>query len=291
MYKLLLCTRYLTTRYIAWASVVSVMLGVATLIVVNSVMMGFHDKMRERLHGALADVVLESTTPNGLTDPKGVMQKIRQVAGDRIVAMAPSVQVFGMLHYQVQGRGVHQARPVVIVGVDPRERDAVGSFSEHLQNPLNRKEPSFQLHDDARARREKNADPRFADAPTPAGAVIGYQIGTLRDPATDADQVVVAPGQEIVLTTATAGQPKPVDSRFVVTDYFRCDMSEYDGQYVFVPIERLQRIRQMGDAVTAVLIKLRSYDDAPQVVAALRQAFPAVYFSVETWEDKQGALL
>ena len=40
MYKYMLCWRYLRTRWIALASVVSVMLGVATMIVVNSVMPG-----------------------------------------------------------------------------------------------------------------------------------------------------------------------------------------------------------------------------------------------------------
>ncbi|MFN0056251.1 MAG: ABC transporter permease, partial [Planctomycetales bacterium] len=48
MYKLLLCTRYLRTRFIALASVISVMLGVATMIVVNSVMAGFSTEMRFR---------------------------------------------------------------------------------------------------------------------------------------------------------------------------------------------------------------------------------------------------
>ena len=60
MYKYLLCWRYLKTRYIALASVISVMLGVATMIVVNSVMAGFAHTMRDRLHGILADVVVES---------------------------------------------------------------------------------------------------------------------------------------------------------------------------------------------------------------------------------------
>ncbi len=41
MYKLLLSWRYLRTRYIALASIVSVTLGVATLIIVNAVMAGF----------------------------------------------------------------------------------------------------------------------------------------------------------------------------------------------------------------------------------------------------------
>ena len=62
MYKYLLCWRYLQTRYIALASVISVMLGVATMIVVNSVMAGFAEKMRDRLHGVLADVVVESVS-------------------------------------------------------------------------------------------------------------------------------------------------------------------------------------------------------------------------------------
>ncbi len=36
MYKLFLSLRYLRTRFIALASIISVMLGVATMIVVNS---------------------------------------------------------------------------------------------------------------------------------------------------------------------------------------------------------------------------------------------------------------
>ena len=44
MYKLLLCWRYLRTRWIALASVISVTLGVATMIVVNAVMAGFSQR-------------------------------------------------------------------------------------------------------------------------------------------------------------------------------------------------------------------------------------------------------
>ncbi|MFM8396967.1 MAG: ABC transporter permease, partial [Pirellula sp.] len=51
MYKFLLCMRYLRTRWIALASIVSVTLGVATLIVVNSVMDGFTTTMQDRMHG------------------------------------------------------------------------------------------------------------------------------------------------------------------------------------------------------------------------------------------------
>ena len=82
MYKYMLCWRYLRTRYIALASVISVMLGVATMIVVNSVMAGFSDKMRTRLHGVLADVIVESRDFDGFRNSDEVMARIKTVAGD-----------------------------------------------------------------------------------------------------------------------------------------------------------------------------------------------------------------
>ena len=83
MYKYLLCWRYLKTRYIALASVISVMLGVATMIVVNSVMAGFAEKMRDRLHGVLADVVVESVSLDGFYNSDEVMARVNESPGTR----------------------------------------------------------------------------------------------------------------------------------------------------------------------------------------------------------------
>src|SRR5438552_4050567 len=77
MYKLLLCWRYLKTRYLALACIVSVMLGVATLIVVNSVMNGFTTKLREKLHSLLSDIVIESSGMEGFHNPQAKMDKIK----------------------------------------------------------------------------------------------------------------------------------------------------------------------------------------------------------------------
>jgi lipoprotein-releasing system permease protein len=77
MYKLLLCWRYLRTRYIALASIVSVTLGVATMIVVNSVMAGFSREMQSRIHGILSDVVVEAQSLDGFYDPDRHMAMIR----------------------------------------------------------------------------------------------------------------------------------------------------------------------------------------------------------------------
>src|SRR3979490_1887109 len=102
MYKMLLCWRYLKTRYLALACIISVTLGVATLIVVNSVMAGFSTKLRERLHGLLSDVVVEAVSNEGFADPEAKMAKIRQhpFLGPRIDAMSATMEVFAMLQYR-----------------------------------------------------------------------------------------------------------------------------------------------------------------------------------------------
>ena len=69
------------TRYIALASVISVMLGVATMIVVNSVMAGFSEKMRDRLHGVLADLVVESASMDGFERFEDVMARLEEAGG------------------------------------------------------------------------------------------------------------------------------------------------------------------------------------------------------------------
>src|SRR5947207_3642227 len=101
MYKLLLCWRYLRTRYLALVCIVSVMLGVATLIVVNSVMSGFSTKLRDRLHGLLSDVVMEAWDSDGFSDPAGKMDLIRKdpYLNAQVVAMAPTLEIFAMLQY------------------------------------------------------------------------------------------------------------------------------------------------------------------------------------------------
>ena len=80
MYVLLLWMRYLRTRYLAMVCVVSVMLGVATLIVVNSVMSGFSTKLTEQLKALQSDIIIESVDQLGGSPmtAEQMMAKIRR---------------------------------------------------------------------------------------------------------------------------------------------------------------------------------------------------------------------
>jgi lipoprotein-releasing system permease protein len=321
MYKLLLCWRYLRTRYLALACVVSVMLGVATLIIVNSVMGGFSTKLQEKLHQLLSDVLVESMSMDGFADPAGKMALVRRhpFLREQVVAMSPTLEVFALLQFHYPN-GVPVTRPVRLIGIDPRSRGQIGGFRDHLVFPDQRKEVSFDVTGDALRRYELHnhnwAPPRPAPLPPldpdeppppapppevvlpPQGVILGNLIACYRDKNDDDDArgykdvCLLFPGDTVVLTTVSSVRMEPVKRRFVVVGYFKSEMSEYDQNYVFVQLDYLQHLRTMQDRVTSIQMKLKDYGRAKEVVAALRRLFPeSAGFRVETWEDKQGALL
>ncbi|MCO6457870.1 MAG: ABC transporter permease [Pirellulaceae bacterium] len=149
MYKLLLSWRYLRTRYIALASIISVTLGVATLIVVNSVMAGFTREMHKRLHGILSDIVFESHGLDGFPDPEWHMQQIRQVVGDDLEGITAVVHVPAMLNFQVREQWI--TRQINLIGIDDRTYASVSDFGQYLLHPENRRQLSFLLREDGYA--------------------------------------------------------------------------------------------------------------------------------------------
>jgi lipoprotein-releasing system permease protein len=390
MYKLLLCWRYLRTRYIALASIVSVTLGVATMIVVNAVMAGFSHEMQTRIHGILSDLVFESHSLSGFQDPEWHMAEIRRAAGDDIAGMTPTVAVPAMLNFQVRGQWV--TRQIMFIGIEEATHAQVSDFGRYLQHPGNRRQLSFGLRDGGydtvdsqagggtptrpalegagwphrrmRVERERlwreklevekrargdageaatplpSADQQVdavlaataaaapaaaADDPAPVGAAkpadpfrqARPEEGTRMDPAREqftgivpgiglasfrdtsgVDRFLVLPGDDVKVTFPTAGTPpKAVSDTFTVVDFYESKMSEYDSNFVFVPIAALQRMRGMIDpqsglaSVNSIQIKLREGADLDEVRDRLRKVFPADMYGVSTWRDKQGPLL
>ena len=157
MYKLLLSWRYLRTRYIALASIISVTLGVATLIVVNSVMAGFTKEMHNRLHGILSDIVLESHNMDGFADPQWHMEQIRKICGDDVVGMTPVIHVPALL--RIPFRGDYHTRQINLIGVDQTTYADVSDFSQYLLHPENRQRLSFLLRDAGYAPGRKDFPP------------------------------------------------------------------------------------------------------------------------------------
>src|SRR5450755_1979551 len=135
MYKTVLCWRYLKTRYLAFACIISVMLGVATLIVVNSVMNGFSTKLRTLLHSVLSDVVVEGNSQEGFHNPAEKLARIRKdpYLNAQIESMAITLEGFAMVQFR-NHNGEIATRPVRVLGIELKSRADVGGFREHLKS-------------------------------------------------------------------------------------------------------------------------------------------------------------
>ena len=168
MYKFLLCWRYLRTRWIALASVISVTLGVATMIVVNAVMAGFAHEMQTRIHGILSDIVFESHSLSGFQDPAWHMEEIRRAAGESIEGMTPTVAVPAMLNFQVRGQYV--TRQVMLIGIDEATHAQVSDFGRYLQHPANRQQLSFDLREGGYDTTDSQAEAGESSRPALEGA-------------------------------------------------------------------------------------------------------------------------
>lgn len=154
MYKLLLSWRYLRTRFIALASVVSVTLGVATMIVVNSVMSGFATEMKNRLHGILADIEMSSPGIGEIPWPELHLQQIAESVGDQLESMTCLVRVPALITFEFRGR--QWTQQVMLLGVDERTFGSVCEFQPFLMNEERRRQLDFRLS-------ESGYDPRLGE--------------------------------------------------------------------------------------------------------------------------------
>ncbi len=154
MYKLKLCLRYLRTRKLLAFTVLCIVIGVGVMIVDNGVMAGFSHEMRDRMHGVLSDVTLESWSASGFPDAQLHMERIRKVCGDKIASMTPLCQSQGLVSFQIGQEWIHQ--PVYVIGIDPNGENETKDFGQYFQHPLNRQKLSFELREDGY---EQSSDP------------------------------------------------------------------------------------------------------------------------------------
>ena len=353
MYKLLLCWRYLRTRYIALASIISVMLGVATMIVTNAVMEGFTYELEERIHGTLSDIVFNANSLDGFPDADARMADITKYAGQYIAGMSPTVAVPAMLGFH--SAGGYETHQIMLIGIDDQTYSTVSDFGEFLQHPSNREHLDFQLKKggydtiDHKATDPSKAKPRTdmayagwrwrrfqasrqAKIVVPEGALEGnpFQVpltnekggsasanGRTFDPSkeqhtgcvlgiglcarrtVDGDTRFAAlPGDDVEISYPTAAKPpKVLSAKFTAVDFYECKMSEYDSQFVFAPLRKVQEIRGMIDPLTGIArcnsiqIRLKDGADLNKVRDILRSNFEPNLYHIQTWQEKEGALI
>lgn len=248
--------RYLGARrrgfgsVISWVSLIGITLGVATLIVVMSVMGGFHDTLLSRIVGMNGHVVVYHQD-GAIADYDFLIDKMKQ---NKVVA-ANAVGIVPIAEGQVMASANGNNTGAMIRGIRMSDLAAkVENGTRIYGRPLD----------------------KINDGELVAGASLTRALS-------------VGMGGQISLVSANNATPTPFGSMPRIMSYpvmssFFMGMYEYDFGYIFMPLETAQKYLNIPNSVTHIDLFLRDPEDTTDVRDALTRLLPDG-FVVRDWRE------
>ncbi len=252
LYELLLGLRYTRAKrrnhfisFISLASMLGIGLGVATLIVVLSVMNGFEKELRTRILGMASHATI-SALAEGLPDWRGVAANAEK--NPQVAAAAPYIEGEALVKVGAEISGT------LIRGVLPEEEEKVSEIGQHMQLG-------------------KLSDLKAGAYNIVLGAELAQQLGV-----SVGDKVDLMIPQ---LSVTPAGV-LPRFRRFTLAGVFKVGMYEFDRGLVLINLDDAAALYRLGDNVTGVRLKLYDLFQAPRVAREIAHETPGIYF-VSDW--------
>ena len=235
---------------ISWVSLVGIMLGVATLIVVMSVMGGFHDTLLGRIIGMNGHVVVYHQD-GAIADYDYLIDKMQ---GNKVVAArATSIVPIAEGQVMVSARGNNSGamvRGIRMSDLATKTANGTRIYGKSLDE--------------------------IRDGELVAGNSLTRALG-------------VTMGDKVSLVSARGATPTPFGTMPRIMAYpvmasFFMGMHEYDAGYIFMPLATAQKYLNLGDAVTHIDVFLADPEDTAAVSDALARLLPDG-FVVRDWRD------
>ena len=261
--------RYLRSRggsrlfsFISAIAIGGVIVGVSALIVINGVMTGMQDDLREKILMGSPDLrVLTFGEDLKIDEWRKTLDKVKKAPG--IVAAAPFVLSQGLAK-----NGHEYTEAVYVQGIEPAGRD-VPDVTQIRQHAI-------------------QGDFRFASADGKGhGAVLGKRL---------AERLNLYPGDKLSLISPTSARFNAAVGGYVpqiyemeVTGIFETGMYEYDNAYVYVSLDEAKRFAGLGDAVTGIEARTSTRWDAADVGSVLSDSLGYPYRVVD-WQEQNSSL-
>ncbi|MGB6605541.1 MAG: lipoprotein-releasing ABC transporter permease subunit [Steroidobacteraceae bacterium] len=254
-YEWLIGTRYLRSThrrgfvsFVALMSVSGLTLGVATLIVVLSVMNGFERELRSRILAVTSHATLTGLS-GSLSDWRALQQRTARQPG--VQGVVPYVESQAML-----GNGTHMAGATVR-GVLPQEERSVTGIGQRV------------------------VAGNLADLkPGGYGIILGTELARALHAQLGGSVVVIAPEGTATPTGVMARM-----RRFRVVGLFHSGMYEFDRGLALTQMTDAQRLFRLGDAVTGLRLALEDPLHAPSTVRRVALALGGDGFYVSDWTE------
>ena len=200
---------------IAWFSLTGITLGVATLIIVMSVMNGFRAELVGRILGLNGHFAVYSQTNSGVADFDALSVKLSEVS--TIIAVTPQVEGQTMVTHQGRNQGA------VVRGV--------------RWSDLAARKPLWQSLSDDAVRRFRE------DGGVLIGKTMAFRLGVKVG---DTLTLLSSKGR------TTAFGSVPLRQKFKIAGLFDVGMHEYDANFLFMTLAQAQSFYGLDDKVTGL---------------------------------------
>ena len=246
-----IAARYLRARregfisLITWLSLLGIALGVATLIIVMSVMNGFRAELVERILGVGGHVIVRGS--------EGVLEGYRNISA-RIELVPTVVQVVPVVEGQVMAMAEGKARGAFAKGIDGERLARNRLLSDHI------------------------VDGSLEPFGMGEGAVVGRPLANSLKLNVGDSITLVAP--EI---TATPFGATPRLKSWPIVALFEIGMFEYDAGLVYLPLAAAQAFFRMPDGVSSIEVTVQDPEAPDEARAAIVGLDDAL--RVHDWRD------
>jgi len=256
-FERMMALRYIQSRkkegfvsIIAGFSLLGICLGVATLIIVMSVMNGFRQELLSRILGLNGHLeVVSAYTPYLKGDYETLISKTNETGG--VLYIMPSVegQVMVSSDYTSQG--------AMVKGLDMEALPDESVIKKSLQ--------SGTLE---RLKEKNNA------------VVVGSKLARKMNVRTGDEITLVSPEGKV-----TAFGTVPKMKSFVVAGTFDVGMFEYDANFIFMPIAESQKFFGTRDGISGIQVFLREADLTAAAAAELKESLKNYPVRIATWQQ------
>lgn len=235
---------------VSWVSLIGIMLGVATLIVVMSVMGGFHDTLLSRIIGMNGHVVVYHQD-GAISDYDFLIDKMRQnkVVAKYTTSIVPIAegQIMASANGNNSGAMVRGIRMPDLISKTATGTRIYGKSLDKIQDEE---------------------------------LIIGANL---------ARDLHVTSGDKVSLISANGGTATPFGTMprimaYPVVSSFFMGMYEYDSGYIFMPLKGAQKYLNIQDSVTHIDLFLTDAEQSETVVRALDTLLPDG-FVIRDWKD------
>jgi len=251
-YERFIAKRYLKSRksnrilsFISGVSVLGIVLGVATLIVVISVMSGFSDNLKNRILGANAHIVVNRMDVSPIEDWRTVKQQIASVEG--VTGVSPFIISQVLLTSQNNVAGS------VIRGVNAEDEMKVTTISKFM------KDGSFA---DLNIKSEVPMIALGKELAANLGVVVGDNI-TMVSPLGKKGPFGITPKMK----------------HFQVCGVFDTGMYEYNNTLAYINMSAAQDFFGMSDVVSGFSVGTVNFDYAPDIADKIQAKLDFPYWS------------